>query len=187
VRKLFIIFIFLQVIFTSYCNAQSNELFTAQSRLLIQWEDGKGKLMEAYTESSNMTLSLSTGEFVLKADLSTLKTANLSLDSLIKSKGSQQLIYKGKLSADNLYIFTQHVNDEKDYFIEGQLSINSKSTPGVAIYNPTNFSEKSDNKKFRMNFELIVSPSKITILGLENFINKQLIFKIINGPLNTQP
>lgn len=167
--------------------SQSNEIYTAQTKLIIQSEDGKGKPFKVYTESSFMNLSLSTGDFLLKADLSTIKTGDQYLDSVIRARPQQTFIFKGKMTNDNLYLFNQQSNDEKDYNMEGQLMINNVSIPCVAQFDPVNFSEKSDTKKYRMDFKLVVDPAKITIFGLENKLNKQLVFEVMDGPLNTQP
>ena len=178
----FLFFAFLNIFYS-----QSNDIFTAQTKLIMQTETGKGDVFDFYTETANMTLSLSTGDFILRADLSYIRTGNRSLDSIVSSKGQQLLLFKGKMNSDNLYLFNQRVNDEKDYNLEGQLTINNVSIPCVAQFDPVNFSEKTDTKKYRMDFKLVVDPTKITILGLENRINKQLIFEVMDGPLNTQP
>ena len=65
-------------------HAQSSDIYTTQTKLLIQSEDIKGKPFTAFSESDFMNLSLSTGEFLLKADMSNIKTGDRKLDSLIE-------------------------------------------------------------------------------------------------------
>ena len=165
--------------------AQNSEIYTAQTKLIIQSEDAKGKPFTAYTEFANMNLSLSTGDFLLRADLSVTRTGDRSLDSIISIRGPQGLSFKGKMN--ELYLFNQSVNDEKSYNLEGKLSINNISIPCVAQFDPVNFGEKTESKNYRLDFKLVIDPAKITILGLENKLNKQLVFEIMDGILNTQP
>lgn len=176
-----VFFIFLN----GFVFAQSSEIFTSQTKLIIQSEDGKGKIFTAFTESANMNLSLSTGDFLLRANLSITRTGDKFLDSVIASKGQQTLVFNGKMN--DLYLFNQTVNDEKSYNLEGKLSINNITIPCVAQFDPVNFGEKSESRNFRLDFKLIVDPMKITILGLEKKLNNQLIFEIMDGTLNTQP
>lgn len=164
--------------------AQVSNYYITESRLLLISEDKKGKPFDANTEFSYMTLNLSNGDFILNAELSTLKTGNLKTDSIIRLQGTQPLIFKGNLGG-NLYLFTQHLNDEKDYKMEGQLTINNITIPCIAQYDPLNFSDKNDSKNYRIDFKLIVDPTKISIFGIENNLNNQLIFEIISGKLNT--
>ncbi|MES2512691.1 MAG: hypothetical protein V4580_01050 [Bacteroidota bacterium] len=174
-------------IFSNRFYSQSNDIFAAQTKLIIQSEDGVGKPFNVYSESALMNLSLSTGDFLLKADLSAIRTGDRYLDSVIRSRPQQTFIFKGKMNSDNLYLINQQSTDEKSYNLEGQLTINNVSIPCVAQFDPVNFSEKTDTKKYRMDFKLVIDPAKITILGLENKLNKQVVFEVMDGPLNTQP
>jgi hypothetical protein len=167
--------------------SQSSDIFAAQTKLIIQSEDANAKPFNVYTETALMNLSMATGDFLLKADLSAIRTGDRYLDSVIRSRPQQTFLFKGKVSSDNLYLFNQQSNDEKYYNMEGQLTINTVSVPCVAQYDPVNFSEKTDTKKYRMDFKLAIDPTKITILGLENKLNKQVVFEVMDGPLNTQP
>lgn len=168
----------------SKMSSQNNDFFTLETKLQMETETIDGKLFNFHTNSSEMRLNFSTGDFKLTADLSYCKTDDVKLDSTIKSKGPQLLEFNGKVNSNDLYLFNEHVNDEKQYYMEGNLTINNTTIPCVASFDPINFSEKADIKKTRMDFKLIVNPDKIIILGLENKINKQLIFEIIGGPLN---
>ena len=169
-----------------HLSAQSSDIYTTQTKLLIQSEDNKGKPFTAFSESAYMNLSLSTGEFLLKADMSDIKTGNRGLDSLIASKGSQPFIFKGKI-VENLMLFGEQANDEKSYNLEGQLTINNMSLACVAQYDPVNFGEKNQTNSYRMDFKLSVDPTKMAILGLENKLNKLLVFEIMDGIVNTKP
>jgi hypothetical protein len=186
VKKVFQITTLLFLICLNKIYSQSNEIYTAQTKLIIQSEDGAGKPFNVYTEASFMNLSLSTGDFLLKSDLSSIRTGDNYLDSVIRSRPPQTLLFKGKMS-DNGYLFGQRVNDEKEYNLEGTLTLNNLTMPCVAQFDPVNFAEKSDTKNYRMDFKLVVDPAKITILGLENKLNRQLVFEVMDGQLNTQP
>ncbi len=166
--------------------SQGSEIYTAQSKLVIQSQDASGKPFNVYTESSFMNLSLSTGDFLLKADLSSIRTGDRYLDSVIRVRPQQTLFFKGKMTETN-YLFNQIVNDEKVYHMEGQLMINNVSIPCIAQYDPVNFGEKSEPRNYKMDFKLAMDPAKIPILGLENKLNNQVVFEIMDGPLNTQP
>ena len=166
--------------------AQNSDIYTTQTKLLIQSEDMKGKPFVAFSESAFMNLSLSTGEFLLRADMVNIKTGDRRLDSLVASKGSQPFTFKGKI-IENLLLFGEQANDEKNYNLEGLLTINTMSLACVAQYDPANFGEKSDTKSYRMDFKLSVDPAKMAILGLENKLNKQLVFEVMDGIVNTKP
>lgn len=166
--------------------SQTSTIYLSETRLVIQSEDKKGKSFEANAEYAYMVLSLSNGDFTLNAELSNLKTGDSKLDSTIRSQGQQPLIFKGNI-AENLFLFNKQINDEKEYNMQGQLSINGNSIPCIAQFDPVNFGEKSESKNYRMDFKLVIDAPKIAILGLENKINKQLIFEVIDGKLNTQP
>ncbi len=180
-----IIAIIFAVFLTGKVISQTNGNYLSETRLIIQSEDKKGNPFVANTEYAYMILNLTNGDFTLNADLSNIKTGDLKLDSLIRIQGPQPLVFKGNIN-ENLFLFNQQINDEKDYNMQGQLSVNALSTTCVAQFDPINFAEKSDSKNYRMDFKLVVDASKIAILGLENKINKQLVFEVVDGKLNTQ-
>lgn len=165
--------------------SQTSNVYLTETRLIIASEDKKGKAFEANAEFAYMILNLSNGDFSLTADLANLKTGDTKLDSVIKSQGPQPLVFKGNIT-ENLFLFNQQINDEKDYNMPGQLSINNTNLPCIAQFDPVNFGEKSDTKNYRIDFKLAVDANKIGILGLENKLNKQIIFEVIDGKLNTQ-
>ena len=167
-------------------SAQSSDIYTTQTKLLIQSEDNKGKAFTAFSESAYMNLSLSTGEFLLKADMADIKTGDRRLDSIIASKGSQPFTFKGKI-VENLLVFGEQASIDKYYNLEGQLTINTISIPCVAQYDPVNFGEKSQTNNYRMDFKLAIDPTKMAILGLENKLNRQLVFEVMDGIVNTKP
>ncbi|MBI3520740.1 MAG: hypothetical protein HY062_15485 [Bacteroidetes bacterium] len=179
-----IIVVFLTILNVKMVSQTSN-IYLTEARLIIASEDKKGKAFEANTEYAYMILNLTNGDFTLNADLSNLKTGDRKLDSVIVSQGQQALSFKGNIS-ENLFLFNQQVNDEKDYNMPGQLILNGVSLPCIAQFDPVNFGEKSESKNYRMDFKLVVDASKIAILGLENKTNKQVVFEIIDGKLNTQ-
>ncbi len=185
-RQIFKIYILPLVLVNSIALAQNSDIYTTQIKLLIQSEDARGKAFNVFSESAFMNLSLSTGDFLLRADLAVIKTGDDKLDSLIISKGPQSFTFKGKV-VENLLVFGEQANNEKDYNLEGQLTINNITINCVAQYDPVNFGEKSETKNYRMDFRLVTDPSKITILGLENKLNKQLVFEVIDGIVNTKP
>jgi len=166
--------------------AQSSDIYTSQTKLLIQSVDIKGNPFTAYSESAYMNLSLSTGEFVLKADMADIRTGDGRLDSILSTKGPQPFLFKGKI-VENLLIFADQTQDGQDYNLEGQLMINNLALNCVAQYDPVNFGEKSETKSYRMDFKLVVDPAKMAILGLENKISKQLVFEVMDGIVNTKP
>ncbi len=166
--------------------SQGSDIYTAQTKLLIQSEDIKGNPFVAFSESASMNLSLSTGDFLLRADMSDIRTGDRRLDSIVATKGPQPFIFKGKI-VENLLVFGEEANDEKNYNLEGILTINNLSLSCVAQYDPVNFGEKSETKSYRMDFKLAVDPTKMAILGLENKISKQLVFEVMDGIVNTKP
>jgi hypothetical protein len=186
VKTGFKIVAFLVSIFCNGLYAQSPEIYTAQTKLTIQSQDGAGKPFNIYTESAFMNLSLSTGDFLLKADLTVIRTGDNYLDSLIRSKPQQQLFFRGKMT-ENLYLFNQIVNDDKVYNLEGQLTINNLSIPCIAQFDPVNFGEKSEPRNYKMDFKVAIDPAKIPILGLENKLHNIVVFEVMDGQLNTQP
>lgn len=162
---------------------QINSFYTTESRLIIESEDEKGKSFNANTEYAYLTLNTNTGDFILNANLSMLNTGNQILDSILKSKPQQILSFKGNIS-ENLFVFNQQINDEKDYDMQGVLTINSNSVKCIAQYDPLNFADKGDIKNYRMDFKLLVDPTNISILGLEKQIKNKLVIEVIAGKLN---
>ena len=165
--------------------SQTSTVYLTETRLIVASEDKKGKPFDANAEFAYMMLNLTTGDFTLNSDLSNLKTGDPKLDSSIISKGPQPLVFKGNIS-ENLFLFNQQVNDEKDYNMPGQLLLNGVSLPCIAQFDPINFADKSESKNYRIDFKLVVDASKIAILGLENKTFKQIVFEVIDGKLNTQ-
>jgi hypothetical protein len=182
-RKITIVFFTL--IFSKIVISQTSSVYLSEARLIVASENKKGKAFEANAEFAYMMLNLTNGDFLLNADLSNLKTGDITLDSVIKSQGSQPLIFKGNIS-ENLFVFNQQINDEKNYNMPGVLSINNSSIACVAQFDPVNFGDKSETKNYRIDFKLTIDANKIGILGLENKLNKQIVFEVIDGKLNTQ-
>lgn len=179
-----IIFIVFFIFLNKNIHSQTGDYAFIESRLIIQSIDKNGKPFIANTEFAFMTLNSSNGDFKLKADLSLLKTGNAKLDSTLRKIGPQILIFKGNIN-ENLFRFNQQINDENDYNMQGTLTLNTNTLPCVALYDPLNFAEKSEIRNYRMDFKLPLDASKITILGLENNINDEIVFEIISGQLNT--
>jgi hypothetical protein len=178
--------VFFLVLLNKITISQTSSAYLSQSRLIIHSEDKKGKPFSVHADFAYMIISLSTGDFTLKANLQNINTGDNSLDSLIYIQGSQPFIFKGTVNG-NLYLLNELANDEKSHNMRGQLSLNEDSLSCIALYDLVNFAEKSETKNFRMTFKLVVDASKISILGLENKINNQVYFEIIDGTLNTQP
>jgi hypothetical protein len=173
------------VLFAGNLVSQANDVYLAETRLIVASEDKQGNSFEANAEFAYMTLNLTSGEFNLKADLSNLRTGNEKLDSAIVSKGLQPLMFKGNIS-ENLFLFNQQINDEKYYNMPGQLFLNGINYSCTAQFDPVNFADKSETKNYRMYFKLIVEASKIFILGLENKTTTQILFEVMDGKLNIQ-
>ncbi len=181
-----IVFILFVLLMAKDMVSQSSDIYTSQTKLIVQSMDIKGNPFNAYSESAYMNLSLSTGEFFLKADLSDIRTGDGRLDSAISTKGPQPFMFKGKIT-ENLLVFGEPGNIEKSYNLEGQLTFNNSTLMCVAQYDPVNYGEKSETKSYRMDFKLAIDPTKMAILGLENKISKQLVFEVMDGIVNTKP
>lgn len=181
----FNIILFILVACINILHSQTSDYYYTESKLILTSEDKQGKSFNANSESAYMILNLTNGDFTLKSDLSNLKTGNAELDSILKAQDQQLLNFKGNIN-ENIFRFNQQINDENNYNMEGLLTLgNGNALNCIAQYDPLNFSEKSDVKKYRMDFKLVLDVSKITILGLSNKINNQVIFEIISGQLNT--
>ena len=164
-------------------NAQIATDFFSESRLTIQSEDKSQKLFEANTEYSYMVLNMTNGDFMLSTDASKMVTGNDKLDSILQTKGSQPIVFKGNIS-ENLFLFNQQINDEKLYNMPGQLTINNTMINCVAQFDPVNYADRSAVKNYRIDFRLSVDPVKLAIAGLETKLNKQLIIEVKAGKLN---
>ena len=181
--KIFIV-VFLAILSKNIIS-QTPNVYLTQSRLIIQSADIKGKPFNAYADFAYMILNLSNGDFTLNADLVNTRTGNKKYDPTVYVQGSQPFVFKGNIN-ENLYLFNRLLNDKKEYNMEGQITINKIATPCMAQYDPYDFGNKSEAKNYKMDFKLVLDASKIAILGLENKINKQVVFEIIGGSLNTQ-
>lgn len=161
--------------------------FLMQTRLNIQSVDYKNKPFETSTDEAYMVLYTSTGEFVLNADVATLRTGDPKTDSILVSKGPQLISFKGNVS-ENLFLFSQQNSEEKLYNLPGKLLIGSLSIDCIAQYDPINYGDKTDPKNYRMDFKLMLSePVKGIIPGLENKITQRLYLEVKGGNLNIQP
>jgi len=168
-----------------FCKAQNTVPAFLESNLILVSEDKNGHPTKYSVGNAYMILSLSTGDFILNADLSELLTGNKKQDSLIRSYGNQPLSFKGNIG-ENLLMFNRQENDEKSYPMAGVLNLNTTSTPGQAQFDPINLADKSETKNYRMDFVLSIDASKILIKGMENMFSKQVVFEIVAGKLNIQ-
>lgn len=161
--------------------------YIVESKLTIQSEDQNRQLFEANTNLAYMILNITTGDFLLNADISTLNTGNRRLDSSLISRGPQPIVFKGNIS-ENLFLFNQQTNDEKFYKMPGKLTINNITVDCIAQFDPVNYGDKSDPKNYRMDFKLLLDPVLKGIIPiLDDKINKMLSIEIIGGKLNIQP
>ncbi len=168
---------------SGFMNAQIATDFFSESRITIRSEDKTQKLFEASTEYSYMVLNTTNGDFMLTTDASKFITGNSRLDSILSSKGSQPIMFKGNIS-ENLFLFNQQINDEKLYNMPGQLTVNSTTMDCVAQFDPVNYADRTDTKNYRIDFRLSVDPARLSITGLESKLNKQLIIEVKGGKLN---
>ena len=166
-------------------DAQITNSYLIQTKVMVESVDQKDSAFEAYTNYSNLVLNTVNGDFTLKFDAADLKTGKLKLDSVLVTKGSQPIMFKGNMR-DNLGVFNQQSNEEKSYNMLGQLFIKNSVIDCVATFDPLSFGEKSDTKNYRIDFKLVVDASKILILGLENKINQQFIIEVEGGRVNIQ-
>ncbi len=170
---------------SGFLKAQIATNFFSESHLTLRSEDKSQKLFEASTEYSYMVLNMTNGDFVLTTDASKFITGNTRLDSVLFSKGSQPIVFKGNIS-ENLFLFNQQINDEKLYNMPGQLTVNNTTIDCVAQFDPVNYADRTDTKNYRIDFRLSVDPSRIPITSLESKINKQLIIEVKGGKLNVR-
>jgi hypothetical protein len=104
--------VFFLVLLNKITISQTSSAYLSQSRLIIHSEDKKGKPFSVHADFAYMIISLSTGDFTLKANLQNINTGDNSLDSLIYIQGSQPFIFKGTVNG-NLYLLNELANDEK--------------------------------------------------------------------------
>ncbi len=166
-------------------SAQTNSPYLSETKLMIESIDKKGNAFNAFTDYSQMILNTATGDFLLSFDVADLKTGDSKLDSILISKGSQKIKFKGNIG-ENLFVFNQQVNNEKMYDMSGQLLLNNNIINCVASFDPINYGEKSNTKNYRMDFKLEIAAEKISIIGLENKINYQFLIEVKSGIINTQ-
>lgn len=167
----------------SNIKAQAN--YFSESNLVLVSENKSGQMFKYSTHNAYMSLNMATGDFALNADLSDLSTGDALLDSLLKAQGGQIMIFKGNIS-ENILTYSQQQNDEKDYNMPGQLSINGNTIPCTAQFDPVNLADKNETKNYRLDFRLSVDAGKITIKSLEGKFTKQVVFEIVAGRLNLQ-
>jgi hypothetical protein len=183
IRRNFIFLIFCVLVF--FAKTQTNIPSFIESTLILVSEDKNGNATKYSIGNAYMILNLSTGDFILNADLSGLRTGNKKIDSLINKQGDQTLSYKGNIG-ENLQAFNQQQNDEKMYSMSGVFSLNGNSFTSQALFDPINPAEKSESKNYRLDFTMSVDPSRFTIKGLEDYFAKQIVFEIVKGKLNIQ-
>lgn len=177
------VFFFVSLFTCFLTGAQTGVPAFIKSTLVLISENREGKEIKFSVESAYMTLNTSSGDFTLNADLADLVTGDKKQDSLISSNGSQSLVFSGNIS-ENLILFNEQQNDEKNYPMPGVLSLNNNSVSCVAQFDPINLAEKSETKNYRMDFTLSVDASRFAIKGLENLLFKQVAFEIVAGKLN---
>lgn len=175
----------LTLVISHIVSSQTNSPYLSETKLMIESIDKKGNAFNAFTDYSQMILITATGDFLLTFDVADLKTGDPKLDSVLTSKGSQKIKFKGNIG-ENLFVFNQQANNEKMYDMPGQLLLNNSAINCVASFDPINYGEKSNTKNYRMDFKLEMDADKISILGLENKINNQFVIEVKSGIINTQ-
>jgi len=157
----------------------------ASSHMVLVSEDKYAKAIEYSIETSYMVLNLSTGDFTLNADLSDLVTGSRRLDSLLRAKGEQPLVFKGNIS-ENVLTYSQQQNDEQTYDMPGQLLFNDNTTSCTAQFDPINLADKNEIKNYRMDFRLALNPDNLNIKLLEGRFSNEVVLVISGGKLNIQ-
>lgn len=165
--------------------AQSTVSSYIQSVMVLISEDEQGKAIEYSVTNSYMILNLATGDFVLNADLSELRTGNKRSDSLVARQGEQYFSFKGNLG-QNLLVFNQQQKDDKTYPLQGTFSLNAISLDCMSEFHPIYLGDKSENKNYRIDFKLSLEAEKVKIKGLETNFTRQVVFEIRSGKINTQ-
>lgn len=153
------------------------------SRLVVISETKSGSEMRMNSDLAQMFLSLSSGDFTLNINLSTLISNDRLQDSVLRNSGDQLLTYKGNIG-ESLVAFTEHQNDEKVYNMLGNLSLNGSVFQNTAQFDPINFADRNETKSYRLDFKMSVDADKLKIKGLENKLSQQVVFEIVAGRLN---
>lgn len=175
--------VMLVLFFCGALKAQVSGDFFSESRMTIRSEDKFQKIFEATTNYSFIVLNTTNGDFKITTDASRFATGDPKLDSVLLSKGNQPITFKANLG-DKLSLFNQQIDDEMLYSMPGQLTINNLSVNCVAQFDPVNYSDNPQTKNYRIDFLLALEPGKLSILGLEGKINKQLFIEVKGGKLN---
>ena len=165
--------------------AQSTVSSYIQSVMVLISEDEQGKAIEYSVSNSYMLLNLSTGDFVLNADLSELRTGDKRADSLIARQGEQPFSFKGNMG-QNLLVFNQQQKDDRAYSLQGIFSFNAVSLDCMSEFHPIYLADKSENKNYRMDFKLSLEVDKVKIKGVETNFARQVVFEIRSGKINIQ-
>jgi hypothetical protein len=58
------------------------------------------------------------------------------------------------------------------------LTLNEAIVQTIAEFDPINLADKSDSKKYRMDFRMSVDINKVMIKGLEKKVTKQFVFEV---------
>lgn len=132
-----------------------------------------------------MQLNLGSGDFLLNADLSDLRTGNARLDSLLQAQGDQPFVFKGNIS-ENILTYSQQQNDEKNYTMQGQLTVNNVTLPCTAVFDPINLADKNEIKNYRMDLAMQIDPEKFPVKIPGVRFTRQIALEITAGRLNVQ-
>ncbi|MEI6019854.1 MAG: hypothetical protein WCR21_01885 [Bacteroidota bacterium] len=171
-------------IFNASHKAQSGGAYE-MCKLILTSEDSSGNKFSAGTNKCYMVLNLTSGDFLLRADLSTLKSNDAKTDSLLIAGKEQTLVFKGNIN-QNILEYNKNQNDEKLYDMTGILSLNGASLTATAQFDPINLADKSDPKNYRMDFLLSIETAKMKIKGWEDKLFKSFVFEAMGGKLNIQ-
>lgn len=163
--------------------AQTGNTFLGETKLVFQSEDKLGKSFEAHSGYAYMSLSMSTGEFILNVDLITLRAGEAGTDTLILKGGEQLFLFKGNID-ENILKFAQQADDEKMYDMQGTLNLNGGSALCSAQFDPISFSDKNDIRNYRMDFRMQVDASKFNIKGFDSRVSKQFVVEVTGGRVN---
>lgn len=179
--RAFIVFIFL---FNASHQAQSGGAYE-MCKLVLSSEDSAGNKFSAGTNKCYMVLNLVNGDFLLRADMSGLKSNDAKTDSLLLAGKEQILVFKGNVN-QNILEYNKNQNDEKLYDMTGVLSFNGLNLTCTAQFDPINLADKSDPKNYRMDFLLSLETAKVKIKGWEDKLYKSFVLEAMGAKLNIQ-
>lgn len=139
--------------------------------------------IKAVNENANMMLNFTTGDFVLKMDLSLTSCGLIRYDTIFSQLPKANIIFKANMGPNAFQLFSSNPTDSI-YKLPGILTFNGKEHNSIAWFAPLITAQVGTVQFYKLNFFLKIDPEEIYIPGVSDYSNNPILVQIKGGQLN---